>query len=363
MARYKKVPVQTSIALRFEHQRSRKSIRELVREYGFPRSTIHRHAVKPIPTAFNPPPIDRRHQNKGRPRKCDLRDERKLTRAVKSLRVSTGLSFSANEVRGRAGVHIAHRRTVSRALQRLGYKKRNLRKKGQVTDKDRRKRVKFARENLTTRDADFWNKKVCMFYDGVSFVHKTNPFLTARNHGNVGYRKVNEGLKLTARGAKEGVNGKTASFFVGISHGKGVVFCKQFRGKYNGQNYSEWIKTEFPTVFREVNKGKSFVQDGDPVQNSAIVKNTLRRMRCKVIPIPARSPDLNPIENLFNNVRSTLRLQATHRRIFRESYEDFCERVRTTLLSYSRTVIDSTIANMQQRCELVVKGRGHRTKY
>ena len=363
MVRYKKVPVQTSIALRYEHQRSGKSIRQLVREYGFPRSTVHRHATKPMPTAQNPPPIDGRHKNKGRPRIIDERSERDVRRAVNSLRVSNGLSFSADEVREQANLQGVHRRTVSRCLQRLGYRKRNLRKKGQLTAKDRRIRVRFARDILSTKDVNYWRNNVCMFLDGVSFVHKTNPFMKAVNQGNVGYRKVDEGLKVTAKGAKEGVNGKTAHFFVGISHGKGVVFCKQFNSKYNGRNYAEWIKTEFPPIFRRVGKGRDFVQDGDPVQNSAVVKTALQRMRANVVSIPARSPDLNPIENVFNNVRRALSDQALNGRIVRETYDEYSERVRTTLLNFSPQVIDSTIANMHKRCDMIVKSRGYRTKY
>ena len=317
-----------------------------------------------MPTVDYPPPVDKRHKNTGRPRKIDARLERNVSRSIRSLRVSNGLSFSADEIRGESRIEDVNRSTMTRCLHRLGFRKRHLRKKGILTDKDRRLRVQFARKQLREREPDFWKNKVCMYLDGVSFVHKTSPFFTARNHHAVGYLKRGEGLKITAKGAKEGVNGKTVPFYVGITYGQGVVFCKQFLPlKCNGATYSAWIEKEFPPVFRRVNKGRSFVQDGDPVQNSALVKKSYTKMEAEVIAIPARSPDLNPVENVFNNVRRELRREALEKRIVRESYGAFCERVKRKLRNFSPAIIDSSIANMESRLRQIIDGHGYRTKY
>ena len=62
--------------------------------------------------------------------------------------------------------------------------------------------------------------------------------------------------------------------------------------------------------------------------------------------IPARSPDINPIENMFNNVCEKLREDAIEHHIEHESYEDFCNLVKTTILNFSRDIIDSTIESL-----------------
>ena len=71
----------------------------------------------------------------------------------------------------------------------------------------------------------------------------------------------------------------------------------------------------------------------------------------------ARSPDINPIENMFNNVRKKLRRDAIKHHIEHESYEEFCNRVKTTILNFTRDVIDSTIESLPKRMKLIMKGK------
>ena len=363
MARYKKMPMVTSVALRFEYQRQGKSTRQLSREYGFPQSTIYRHAVRPIPTAEQPAPVDRRKFNKGRPRLLDARDERNITHAVNSLRESEGLSFSADQVLAESGATCS-RKSMSTYLHRLGYKKRQLRKKGQLTASDRRVRVRYARKyQANRRNSTFWKDEVVMYFDGVSFVHKKNPYMKALNHGNTGYRKVSEGLKITAKGSKEGKNGKPASFYVGITYDHGMSFCHQYQGRNCGAVFADFAKEFFPATFNHVQKGNKFVQDGCPVLNSGAVKDAYNDMGYEVISIPARSPDLNPVENIFNLVRRDLRKQAIDQKICNESYDAFCTRVRQTLQRFPVDIINKTIETMAKRLRQVIASQGYRTKY
>ena len=71
--------------------------------------------------------------------------------------------------------------------------------------------------------------------------------------------------------------------------------------------------------------GKRFLQDGNPAQNSmdAVFDVGARKFK-----IPARSPDLNPIENIFHNVKTQIRDDAFAKNITREDYAQFCERVK-----------------------------------
>ena len=358
--RYQKVSAYTSAILRIEYQRYGRTTRSLALEHRLPQKTVYRHAIKPI--VEPQPPIDKRKQNKGRPRILTERDEREMKRAINSLRKSEGLCFSADQIRQQAG-WACSRRTAAKYLHRHGYKKRQLRKKGQLTEEDRRKRCQYARTSLQ-RDENFWKNDVVMYLDGVTFTFKPNPFQKSANHSNVGYRLKSEGLKITAKGAKEGNNGKSVTFYVGISHSEGCVFCKQFRdGKPNGATFSAFAKSEFGPVFRKSNKGNKFVQDGCPVMNSAAVKAAYAELGIEVISIPARSPDLNPVENVFNNVRRSLRQQAIRNRIVKETQVQFAVRVSNTIKRFSRATIDNTIETMPKRMRQIVASRGYRTKY
>ena len=63
------------------------------------------------------------------------------------------------------------------------------------------------------------------------------------------------------------------------------------------------------------------------------MKKALRKLIAELLSIPLRSPDLNPMENLFNSVRSDLSQQVLSQNITRESYDEFQSRVITTFLN------------------------------
>ena len=66
-------------------------------------------------------------------------------------------------------------RTLVRVMNENGYKSLRPRQKGLLSGKDRKRRVRFARNGLKQYDPEFWAKDVLLYLDGVSFVHKHNP--------------------------------------------------------------------------------------------------------------------------------------------------------------------------------------------
>ena len=79
--------------------------------------------------------------------------------------------------------------------------------------------------------------------------------------------------------------------------------------------------------------------------------------------IPARSPDINPIENMFNIVHKSLKEDAVNQCIGHKTYEEFSRRVKKALSNFSKDVIDNTIESLPKRMKLILKGRGYHTKY
>ena len=55
---------------------------------------------------------------------------------------------------------------------------------------------------------------------------------------------------------------------------------------------------------KQQSKRKNLSSDGDSSQNSRKANNVMHKMEAKKFNISARSPDINPIENLFNYVRT-----------------------------------------------------------
>ena len=73
--------------------------------------------------------------------------------------------------------------------------------------------------------------------------------------------------------------------------------------------------------------------------------------------IPPRSPDINPIENVFNLVERKLQEVAIEMNIRHEKYPDFVKRVSATLLNYPVQPIDNIIRSMNKRMHQIVEKR------
>ena len=172
---------------------------------------------------------------------------------------------------------------------------------------------------------------------------------------------------MTRKGKKEGNNGKKVRLFVAIAYRKGVIMCEQFSPDltFNGPNYRQFVLDKFPLALqRSANPVEKLVlQDGDPVQKSAQARLAYDELRCSIFDIPAHSPDLNPIENLFHNVRRELHKQAKENRIEKESYQNFVVRVMETIRSMPTDVIDRTIESLPGRMRMVINTKGDRSKY
>ena len=69
--------------------------------------------------------------NPGRPRKFEERDERSLVRAITTLRNTNGIPFTA-------GLHYVALGTVRHYINKNDYYFQQLRRKGEVTAKDRK---------------------------------------------------------------------------------------------------------------------------------------------------------------------------------------------------------------------------------
>ena len=168
---------------------------------------------------------------------------------------------------------------------------------------------------------------------------------------------------MTAKGKHVGSGGRVVKMIVAISYGKGVIYCEQYE-KIDGNYYANFIRRSFKNMFQKSGKcSKLFVKDNCPILNCARARKALKEVGGELFPIPKRSGDLNPIENVFNVAKEELRTQAITFNLTYESFEDFAGRVKSTLYSMPRDIIDNTIASMFKRLDLITKNRGRRTKY
>lgn len=309
----------------------------------------------------------KRKKSTGRRRKLSKKDERQIKRTLLKLRHTDG-TVSCSRILAESGIDSSRISiwTGRRTLNRLGYRFLVSRKKGLLTSKDLVKRLKFAKAMKKTKPKAFWTDDVCFYLDGVSFVHKYNPYSDSIAPVSRIWRKPSEGLApgCTSKGSHVGSGGRTVKFFVAISYGEGVIFCHQYE-HLNGEYFKNIILEHFDGIFRLSNRSHSriFIQDGDPSQNSAAARSAFKAIGAKLFSIPPRSPDLNPIENLFHLVKRNLKKQATEKKITYESVEQYAQRIENTFKALDKTLINKIISSMPARINDTIKNNGGRTRF
>ena len=358
--------VQTALAL-FLHKYHYASCRDIARACGISKSSTARICYPNcLPSDKNP---STSYSKGGRPRKVSERSVRKLLRALKELRTknvhitvrslveSSGLSFD-----------MASRRTFSRYLNENGYEYLQARKKGLLSEKDRKLRVQFAHKmkRVAADNPQFWMNEVAFFLDAVSFVHKYNPQSGVNLNKSQVWRQKGEGLKVTVKGSKDLAGGRRLHILVAIAYGKGVILAVPFQ-KMDGTFFAEFIRDHFNIAFARAgpkqNGRKLFVMDNDPSQKSKCAKNALADVEAELLELPPRCADIHCIENLFHKVKRYLEEEATKENITKESFEQCTARVLRALNDIPSQDIDKLISSMTRRFEAVLASKGHKTKY
>ena len=218
----KKVPQKITIRALYQISNARgKKLLDMFPQYS--KAQVYVHAKKPINGEAG---FDKRKLNKGQLKKLSVQDTRSIKHILLKLRRTEG-TFTSKSVQLQAGVTHVSNYTVIRNLNSSGYKYLQSRRKGLMTHKDNKLCWTYCKDIKKKKlGRDFCCSDIAFNLDGVGFELKTNPLDQARAPRAREWRKSTEGLsiKCVAKGKKEGC--VSAKFMVGISHGKGVLFCK-----------------------------------------------------------------------------------------------------------------------------------------
>lgn len=361
----KKIPEHVRQYAKFLHLKDELSIRQISKKCRIPKSSVHRIVKKKVQLAGQ---IAASKRGRGRPSKLSQRDRRMLQRNIIKLREENG-NFASKRLMQESSIDPENvsNRTVRRNLNDMDYFYLQARKKGLLSEMDRNKRVSFAKNVRKNYPADLWTRMISFYIDGAGFVHKTNPFDQACAAKGRVWRKRSEGLRsgCTSKGSKAGSGGRVVRLMVAISYNRGVICCKQYN-KMLGVDFASFIREEFDELFNLSDKdgGRLFLQDGDPCQNAKVSKIAMSDVNANLFSIPARSPDLNPIENVFKLIKDQLHKDAIRFKIRRESYDEFSKRlINTVKYSIPLKKINNIIRSMDKRVTLLHKNGGERLKY
>ena len=248
----------------------------------------------------------------GQPKLIHAQTQRLMARKIRFL-LSDGGSFSRKRLVKECSIELRiSTSTVTRTLWRMGYHYLQVRKKGILTEKDKTARRRFAWDIKKNYSSDLWTKDICFYLDGASFAHKYNPCDQSRAPKGHVWRQTREGLDTgcTVKGVHVGTGGRVLKLFVAISFRQGVICCEEYE-RLDREFFKSFVTEHFPEILRKSKKGHSclFIQERDSRQNSAKAWKAIASTGAKLLAIPPRSPDLNPIENVFHLVRKRLDIE------------------------------------------------------
>jgi len=242
-------------------------------------------------------------------------------------------------------------RTIDRRLREANLFGRVARHKKRLTAEEKRARLSFAEGYLHMSEEEWMN---IMFADEKKF--KGDGFMgqvwVRRPPGeadNPAYQvpKLPHPVKLNVWGC-----------FCGRGLGYCYVFNENMDGKLLkrilGTHLKESAELHFeqdpPELWR-------LLQDNDPKHKSNLVRTWLFTNGISLLEFPAYSPDLNPIENLWNDMAR--RVEARPASTIDELQDVIAEEWERTSPAYLRKLARS----MPERCQAVIDAQGGHTKY
>ncbi|CAI2347796.1 unnamed protein product [Caenorhabditis sp. 36 PRJEB53466] len=261
--------------------------------------TCSKRAIEKVLKQFRDEGALVERKSPGRPRITSKNVDRNIVRASREdpQRSSTDIQMivkSPNEV-------TPSLRTVGRRLQHAGLHGRRPAKKPSISKKNRIARVAWAKAHLHWGRQEWANH---VFSDESKF----NLFGT-------------DGIKWIRR----------------------PVGCR-FDPSYQLQNRQAW---------RWFSDG----QDNDPKHTSKHIKDWFRRRHVNLLDWPSQSPDLNPIEHLWEHVERQLRgIRASN------ANQKF-DQLQFVWQAIPMSVIHTLLDSMPKRCQAVIDAKGYPTKY
>ena len=282
----------------------------------------------------------------GRPRKTSNKEDKMIKRISQSNPRLTAVDIKS-EISSLYGINV-HVSTVKRRLKDVSLYGRRPAKKPFVSAKNRKARIEFAKNHIEWKTEQWENvlwsdeSKFCLFgSDGISYV---------RRPANKRFEP-----KYQIPTIKHG-GGNVMVWGCFSRNGVGPIV--QIEEKMNAIVYRDILRDAMVT-FAERNMAQSFLfqHDNDPKHKSKFVSEWFRQERIEVLPWPSQSPDLNPIEHLWDHLDR--QIKGRNAKNAKEKFKIIKEEWQKIPVDVCRNLVDS----MQKRCFEVIKTLGFPTKY
>lgn len=241
--------------------------------------------------------------------------------------------------------------TVRRRLAERGLKFRIPARAPKLTESHRRARLEFARHhvNWTLRD-----------WEHVLFTDETRYCLYSSDRRVQVLRRANERYAQCNIRPTVSFNGGSVMFWGGISLTARTELVSLRGASLNSQRYINEILAEHVVPFAGyIGNDFLLIQDNARPHVARIVQDYLHEVGIETLNWPPHSPDLNPIEHVWDSIGKKLR----NHQPLAASLDDVERYVREIWDNIDQNEIRRLFLSMRRRCEAVIRSRGGNTRY
>lgn len=325
-----------------KHHTEGKSERQIAEILSKPRSTINS-----IIRAYKITGSCSRKPRSGRPSKMSSRTRAQIIRSVKQNPKISAPKIAVN-VAEATGVAISAQ-TVRNVLHSDDYHGRVARKKSFISAANKVKRLNFAVEH-GDKPQSFWDKVI--WSDESKF-----QLFQSKRRVRV-WRRPNTELETKHLVPTVKHGGGSATVW-GCMTAAGVGKLEFIDGIMDQYVYKGILERNLMTSAQEFGIENDFVfqQDNDPKHTARRVKEWLNENIPNVLGWPAQSPDLNPIEHLWEHLDRKI-----HEKTI-SNLKDLKSTIQTEWNNIPASVTKKLVESMPRRLQAVRKSKGNPTKY
>lgn len=282
----------------------------------------------------------------GRPKKTSAHVDR-IIKKLSTSDVRKSATVIKNELREVYNVDI-HVSTVKRRLTLFGLHGRRPAKKPAISLKNKKARLAFAKQHESWSSAD-WSK--ILWSDESKF--------NLISSDGIKYVRRPKNKKYDVRYQIPTVKHGGGSVMVwGCFSRSGVGPLVRIDGIMDRVVYANILRTQMlPHGRHNMPAGWRFQQDNDPKHKSKHVTDFIKRQKVKVLEWPSQSPDLNPIEHLWEELDRRIRIKNyANKDALYEALKNEWEKIPIDRL-------EKLVDSMPARCKAVINAKGYATKY